>query len=176
MAHGARSSTDRQGLVRLSVGVPAAQQPALVTAVAIGGVCIVAGGLVAAISAPAPSEQASWAAGYLVLVAGVAQVGLALGWATLDGRDSRRATRAYPILWNSGNALVLAGTLAGLTVLTDLGGALLLAALIVLLPGLGSPRSRATARRRWLVRAYRGLVLILLISVPVGLVLARLRS
>ena len=34
-----------------------------------GVACIVAGGLVAAVTAPAATEHASWAAAYLVLVA-----------------------------------------------------------------------------------------------------------
>jgi hypothetical protein len=42
--------------------------------VILGAGAVVAGGLVAAASSVAPSAHASWAAGYLVLVAGVAQV------------------------------------------------------------------------------------------------------
>jgi len=35
----------------------------------VGVVCVVAGGLVAAATAPAPTEHGGWAAAYLVLVA-----------------------------------------------------------------------------------------------------------
>lgn len=41
---------------------------------AIGTACVIAGGFVAAVTAHAPAEHASWAAAYLVLVAGVAQM------------------------------------------------------------------------------------------------------
>ena len=47
--------------------------------VALGGMCVIAGGCVAAASSVTPSETASWAAAYLVLVGGVAQVFLGLG-------------------------------------------------------------------------------------------------
>ena len=148
----------------------------LLPAAVIGGLCIVAGGLLAAVSAPVPSEGTSWAAAYLVLVGGVAQVGLGFGQAMFNGSASTRTVVAQLVSWNAGNACVLAGTFAGLTALVDLGGLLLVAALMVLAPGLRSPPLPAGRSSRWLVWAYRGVVLLLLISIPVGLLLARLRS
>src|SRR5664280_2796146 len=72
------------------IEVPARRSAALPFA-AVGAACIVAGGLVAAVSAPAPSEHASWAAAYLVLVVGVAQAALGVGQALLALRvPSRR--------------------------------------------------------------------------------------
>ena len=44
-----------------------------------GGAAIIAGGIVAAVTDPAGWEHGSWTAAFLVLVAGVAQIGLALG-------------------------------------------------------------------------------------------------
>lgn len=160
------------GTVRVHDGlrlVPAPSWP-------IGTVCIIAGGLVAAVTAAAPSERASWAAGYLVLVGGVAQIALATGQAAFDRRVTAPTwARAVAAGWSTGNALVLGGTLAGLSVVTDAGGVLLLATLVLVLPGLRAPAPPRSAVSRWLLLGYRGLVVLLLASVPVGLVLAGLR-
>jgi hypothetical protein len=82
--------------------------------VALGAVCVVAGGLVSAASAFAPSEHAAWAAAYLVLLAGAL------------------ALVAWEVRGHAGRA-------------------------------------------RWPLRAFRGLVALLVVSIPVGLVLAQLR-
>lgn len=148
----------------------------MVPALVLGGLCIVAGGLVAAVTAHAPSEKASWAAAYLVLVGGVAQIGLSLGHAAFSGRSSYRTARAHLAAWNGGNALVVAGTIAGLVALTYVGGVLLVAALALLAPALRPQAAPSTGTGRWLLRGYRLLVVLLLVSIPVGLVLALLRN
>lgn len=174
---GMRGSGDGPGgEVRPPVVVLAGRRAALVPAAALGALCIVAGGLLAAASAPMPSEKASWAAAYLVLVGGVAQIGFGLGQATYHASASTRSVLAHLVGWNLGNALVMAGTLAGLTALTDVGGALLVAALLLLAPGLRSARGPVRRSIPWLLWGYRAVVLLLLISIPVGLVLARLRA
>jgi len=125
----------------------------------------------AAVSAPAPSEHASWAAAYLVLVVGAAQAALGVGQALLALRvPSRRNVAVQFTAWNLGNAAVLTGTLAGITTLVDTGGALLVVALLLL-------RGVRTGRepRTWLLWAFRLLAAVLLISIPIGLVLARTR-
>src|SRR5664280_1733410 len=152
------------------IEVPARRSAALPFA-AVGAACIVAGGLVAAVSAPAPSEHASWAAAYLVLVVGAAQAALGVGQALLALRvPSRRNVAVQFTAWNLGNAAVLTGTLAGITTLVDTGGALLVVALLLL-------RGVRTGRepRTWLLWAFRLLAAVLLISIPIGLVLARTR-
>lgn len=154
----------------------------------LGTLCVVAGGLVAAATAPTPSEHGSWAAAYLVLVAGVAQVGLGVGQAALAVRMPSVASRtAEFVAWNCGNALVIAGTLAGVTALVDAGGALLVATLALLVRGVRGARrtpvvadatttragGRSEGPRRLPLYAFRVLVLILLVSIPIGLILAR---
>jgi hypothetical protein len=82
----------------------------------VGVICVVAGGLVAAVTAPAATEHGGRAAAYLVLVAGVAQVGLGFGQALLaPGPLSARLVAIEVAVWNLGNAAVLAGTLLGAT-------------------------------------------------------------
>ncbi len=142
-------------------------------AAALGTACIVAGGLVAAVRAADPSEHGTWAAAYLVLVAGVAQVALAAGQALLAPRTPPTRTLAAELIaWNTGNAAVLVGTLGGATVLVDVGGALLTVALALLVSVVRS----AGRRRGWALYAFRLLVLILLVSIPIGLVLAGIRG
>ena len=143
-----------------------------------GTACTVAGGLVAAITATAPSEQGAWAAAYLVLVAGVAQVALGAGQAWLAPRPpSPRLLTAQFTGWNAGNAAVLAGTLLGVTSLVDAGGAVLAVALGMLVHGTRGARAGGAgalaARRRWSLHVFRLLVVVLLVSIPIGLVLAR---
>jgi hypothetical protein len=143
----------------------------------LGGGCVVAGGLVAAGTALAPSEQGAWAAAYLVLVGGVAQIGLAAGQAALVPRSSPRLALLQLTGWNLGNAWVLGGTLLGLTALLDAGAGLLMAALALFAHAVHAGSGPAqTTPRRWLLRGYRLLLGIILASIPIGLVLARLRG
>lgn len=144
-------------------------------AIVVGVVCIVGGGLVAAVTAPSPTEHGTWAAAYLVLVAGVSQVGLAVGQALLTTRTPAARTRvAELVTWNVGNAAVLTGTLTGTVWIVDLGGALLVAALALVVvavhrhPVQELGRSQALARR-----AFQLLVLLLLVSIPIGMWLGR---
>lgn len=139
----------------------------------LGTGCVVAGGLVAAATAPAPSTHASWAAAYLVLVAGVAQVVLGLGQAALAPHaPSGRQAAVQAGAWNAGNAAVLAGTLTGVLPVVDLGGALLVVGLAAVARPVRGHRPRAGWRWAWY--GFQGLVLVLLVSIPTGLVLARL--
>lgn len=131
---------------------------------------MIGGGLLSAVTAPAASEQSSWAAAYLVLVGGVAQIGLGLGSAALAPSLPTRASRiAILALWNAGNAAVIAGVLVGVTLLVDAGGVALVIALVLALRTIRHSTGPALARR-----AYWLLAAILAVSIPTGLVLARL--
>lgn len=141
---------------------------------------VVAGGMVAAATAAAPSEHGTWSAAYLVLVVGVAQLALGAGQALLAIEPPRRRLVFLQVgFWNAANASVLAGTVLGSKAAVYAGGA----ALVVVLLGLayttrGGRASRQHEARggRWLLPAYRTLVFVLLLSIPVGLVLATVRS
>lgn len=140
--------------------------------VALGTACIVAGGLVAAAVATSPSQLGSWAAAYLVLVGGVTQVALGAGPALLASRPpGRRAIAAELTGWNAGNGAVLAGTLLGATWLADIGAAALIVAIALALAGIrGAVRHPA-----WPLHLYRALIVLVLVSIPVGLVIAAVR-
>lgn len=137
--------------------------------VGIGTVCVVAGGMVAAVTARNPTESGTWAAAYLVLVAGVAQIALGVGQALLAAEVPPRLVVAELILWNCANTGVLAGSLLGVEPLIDAGGGLLV---VVLALFAHRVRGAGRAARRPLF-AYRLLVVALLVSVPIGLLLAR---
>lgn len=138
--------------------------------VAMGIVCVVAGGLVAAVTAMAPSEQGSWVAAYLVLVAGVAQAALGAGQALLaPAPPSRRVMASEFAAWNAGNAAVLVGTLVDVMPVVDAGGGLLVIALALWIAEVHG----VSRHGDWGLRLYRLLVGLLLVSILIGLLLAR---
>ncbi|MEO5724185.1 MAG: hypothetical protein ABIQ39_07755 [Ilumatobacteraceae bacterium] len=132
----------------------------------LGSTCIVAGGVTSAATAYNRSQHASWVVAYLVLVAGVAQVALGLGQAALSIKTPSKVTVTGELIaWNGGNVAVIVGTLLTTSLLTDVGGALLMIALALFV---------YTARgghAGWARQMFRITVLIILLSIPVGLVL-----
>lgn len=158
----------------MEVSFPLVGRREVLPSVLTGVLCVIAGGLVAAVTAPAPTEHGTWVAAYLVLVGGVAQAGLGVGQAMFTTQTSARVVAVEAVGWNVGNASVIVGTLLGVTALVDLGGAFLVIALILLARGVSPGAVRPVAGgARWYLRGYRLLVLILLVSIPIGLVLAR---
>lgn len=138
----------------------------------MGAVCIIVGGLVAAVTAPSPTEHASWAAAYLVLVAGVAQVGFGIGQAALmKEAPSSRLLLAEFIGWNLGNAGVIAGTVIENDVLLWLGSLVLIVTLGVLVWAVRGTKVTPGFHTR-VLWTYRLLVLIILVSMPVGLIIS----
>lgn len=141
-----------------------------------GVLCIVAGGLLAAVTASAPTQPTTWATAYLVLVGGVAQAGLGAGQILSTRYTPRLVIAAQVVGWNLGNAAVLVGALSNRTGLVDIGGALLVVVLILLTRALVTAGTRpVTGLWRWLRYGYGLLIILLIVSIPVGLVLARWR-
>lgn len=138
---------------------------------ALGAAWIVAGGLVSAAAAPAPSYHSSWAVAFVVLVAGVAQVGLGLGQAVLTDHGVGPAALGTELVsWNLGCAAVLVGALRDVVPVLYLGCVLLVVTLAV---ALWTTRGSA---QRGLLLAFRLVVVVLLISIPVGVVLQAART
>jgi len=137
----------------------------------MGTACVVSGGLLSAVTASAPSQHTAWISAYLVLVAGVAQVGLGVGqWLLARSRPSGGIVAAELVGWNLGSAAVIVGTLVDAVRLVDAGGVLLVLALVLVVHATRG----STSSWRWTRYAFRGLVVILLVSIPIGLVLARI--
>ncbi len=135
----------------------------------VGGVSIVAGGLVAAVTGPADWEQGAWVAAFLVLVAGVAQVGFAAGQAGLaPTAPTVSFVAAEVVSWNVACITIIAGTLISSPVAVTIGSALLVAAL-----GMAAfAVSGSDGSHRLVLWLYRVLLVVLLVSIPVGIALS----
>lgn len=154
-----------------------ARQMKVVPFVVLGVLGVVAGGLLAAVTAPAPTERATWAVAYLVLVWGVAQVGLGAGQGLCASRLSTGLVVAQVAGWNLGSGAVVAGTVSGVPAVADGDGALLVVTLILFARGLtGGPARRRAGVPSWGRWSYGLLITVLLVSIPVGLILLRLRA
>ncbi len=146
--------------------------------VVVGAGCVVLGGLVAALTGPLRLAQGSWLAAYLVLVCGVSQYAMGRVPALVAAAPTPdRCGWTQLGCWNLGNAAVVVGTLLALPAVVDLGAAFLAAGLtiawlVVRRTDTASKRSRAARATVWV---YRGWLLLLLVSLPVGMLLAQLR-
>lgn len=139
--------------------------------VALGGAAIIVGGLVAALTRPLGFDEGSWVAAYLVLVMGVAQIGLGAGQAVLAVDVPTVAVRWRQVLaFTAGSLAVIGGTLVGSPLVVLAGGAVLVAALILFL--LAVRGSRGPVIWLWFHRLF---VVFLAGSVVVGTVLSFLR-
>lgn len=139
--------------------------------VALGGVAVVLGGLTAAVTGPFDWAKGSWVAAYLVLVVGVAQY--VMGRMRPAGRRPDRSGWAQVVGWNLGSLLVVGGTLVATPVLVTVGSALLVVGLgHALLADLRAPE-RA---RPWVTWGYAAMLIVLLVSIPVGTILSHLRN
>lgn len=158
------------------VDVPADRLRASLPLLAAGVACIIGGGAVAAAVAPAPTEHGVWAVAYLVLVGGIGQLALGLGQSLLAPTvPGQRSLLAQLLGWNAGNALVIAGTILGASLAVDVGGALLVVVLVLASLGVrGAHRTHGGLVARWPLHAFRIVLLVLLVSIPIGLVLERI--
>jgi hypothetical protein len=138
---------------------------------AAGAVSIIAGGLAAAVTGPTGWEHGSWVAAFLVLVAGVAQISLAVAPVELTTTPATARVAAVECaLWNAGCLTVIAGTLVSNPVAVTIGSAPLVATLAISFLAVHVPVGHPR-----LAFAYRALIIVLLASIPVGVALAWIR-
>lgn len=150
-----------------------ARWPAMRPFVVIGVPSIVAGGLVAAVSRPTGFDLGPWLAAFLVLVSGVAQLALGIGQAWLAADPpARPVVRVELVTWNVGIAATVAGSLSSAPVVSTIGSVATAAALAVFLGTVGRGAAGPGSRDRVLLVVYRLIVLVVLLSTPIGLVLA----
>lgn len=138
---------------------------------------VIIGGLVAAVTDPLSLSRGSWAAAYLVLVAGVAQSSMGIArmlWPTDTGAP-QGASNGWPqfAFWNLGNAGVIVGTLLGAPLVVFVSSVLLVAALALAL--VATAHSKTASTRKLLI-TYRVFLFILAVSIPVGIVLSAIRN
>lgn len=159
-SHGAATSAESTTTQRWRSTVPM---------LAAGGVSIVAGGLVAAVAGPTDWDHGSWVAAFLVLVAGVAQIGVGAAQAQLAPVAPTVGFAAVAcVLWNAGCMTIVTGTLLSNQVAVSIGSTLLAAALAMSTFAL---RGSGIQPRQFLL-PYRVLLLVLLTSTPIGIALA----
>ena len=139
----------------------------------LGGVSVITGGAVSAAAALAPSYTAAWAVAYIVLVAGVAQLVLGLGQAQLaPHQPSGRVVAFEAVAFNLAHVAVLLGTIAGTAWVVDIGAGLVVLALALFI---WSVRG-ASGGNRWLLYGFRLMILIVLITTPIGVAIAHLKA
>ena len=139
----------------------------------VGAGVVIIGGLVAAVTGPLYLTKGSWAAAYLVLVAGAAQVAMGSARQRWQRNGSHAQGWAQFALWNLGNVAVIAGTAARLPAVVVAGSLLLVAALV--LAFLAMIR-RGGGEDRMLMLGYCILLVMLAVSIPIGVVLSAIRN
>lgn len=119
-----------------------------------------------------------WLALHLALLGGVSQLVLGAGQffvcaflATTP--PSRRVAGAQLATWNTGILLVALGVPTGLTGLTDAGGILIVAGLVLFASALRAMQRRSLQRARWAVRWYQASAACLGAGALIGILLAR---
>lgn len=168
MFHGGMTANPSSRVDPAGIAAPGREDLLLL---ALGGLAIVAGGLVAAVTGPLSLDHGSWLAAYLVLVGGVASVavGAAQTW-LVTTRASGGASVAQVLAWVVGNIGVVVGSLTGSSAVVIVGGALLVVSLVIALTAALRVRHRALG---W---AYRAVLAVVAVSIPVGLVLSVIRN
>lgn len=141
----------------------------------MGALGIIGGGVAAAVTRPTDWHLGSWCAAFLVLVVGVAQIGLGAGQAALSPTAATRSlVLAEFLAWNLGSAAVIVGTLVDSPAVVSIGSIVFLAAIALATFG-ARGHSGLTGRARLLLHAFRALLVLLLVSTPIGIVLSWLR-
>lgn len=137
--------------------------------VVLGAMGVVGGGLLSAALAPIASYHSSWAVAYIVLIAGVAQIVLGVSQTALTGGTVRaRTVAAQAVCWNLGTAATVFGTLADVVPVLYVGAVLQVSTLVLVL------YTTRHARAGWVAVTLRLVSVLLLISVPTGIVLQAL--
>lgn len=147
------------------------RQRAAVPFAVVAGLAILAGGLLAAAVAHAPTQPAVWTTAYLVLVAGMAQLGCGAGRVYLAKHPPAAGRIGLEcVAFNLGNAGVIAGTLVECFPIVAVGGLLLTAALALWLRGVRGTGNRA------LLHAYRLLLAVVFVGAATGVTLSAVQA
>ncbi|TAL73411.1 MAG: hypothetical protein EPN56_08010 [Rhodanobacter sp.] len=128
---------------------------------------LIAGGLIAAVIARAPTQPLVWMVAFLVLVTGVAQMVLALGQGLLpEHLPSARWRAGEWWLFNLGNLGVIVGTLRTQPLCVTVGTALFIASLVAFYLGVRGGKAGL------LLHAFRTVLVVVCAGACVGLALS----
>lgn len=167
--------TERKGIdpeLGTPLGSSAATHRAAVAMATVGCGAVILGGLIAAATDPIDLYRGSWMAAYLVLVVGASQVVMGTARKVHGERKDSWAWTQFGC-WNAGSAIVIAGTLSASPTSVSLGSVLLLVALGIAINAARGLPMGSPFRLRML--AYRAVLGILALSIPVGILLSFLR-
>lgn len=147
--------------------------PTTIIFAALSAFVIVIGGLISAFTARRPTRIASWASAYLVLAVGIIQLGIVSAWHGL-GQPEVTAAWSALLIYNLGNLSVIVGTLLKKRArrspqLVNLGGLLIALAMLLLLTTVRN------AKLSWTLIGFLALVVVILVSMPIGLILSNKR-
>lgn len=138
-----------------------------------GAVGVVGGGIAAAVTGPTDWVRGSWVAAYLVLVVGVGQIVLGAGQGLLArSAPPPRIVWLEWLLYNASAAVVIVGTLIHRPGVVAVGSVILLAALLMFAFAL----PLAKRRHHLGTLLFRAVLLVLIVSTPVGVILSLTRS
>ena len=145
-------------------------RPFITLFVVCGALAGILGGVLSAFTASAPTTFTAWASAYLVLVVGVVQIGFGLVCHQLVHRSRRAVAWLAFTLYNLGNIAVIYSVLMKETGgnserLVDIGGALLLVAVLGLCYGVYG------AKWSWTLGVFYIAAIVIIISTPIGLFL-----
>jgi nitrite reductase (NO-forming) len=139
---------------------------------------LAAGAVAAVVYATGGSWWTRWTALHLVFVGGVSQ--LVLGAAQFfvcaflaTDPPGRRMVAAQLACWNAGAILVAVGVPRGADAITEPGGILLTAALVLFVASLRGMQRRSLQQARWAVRWYLAAAGCLALGAAVGVLMAR---
>jgi nitrite reductase (NO-forming) len=175
----ARRACPRTGRRRANALPPGAVRPSdlLVGFFAIAVLWLLAAAVAAVAAVVGGVYEARWVALHLAFLGGVSQ--LVLGAAQFfvcaflaTDPPAGRAVRAQLAVWNAGVLAVAVGVPAGLTALSGVGGALLLAGLALFAAALRAMQRRSLQRAPWAARWYLAAALALAGGALLGPVIA----
>lgn len=142
----------------------------------VGMMGVIGGGIAAAVTGPTDWDQGAWFAAFVVLVVGVAQIGLGVGQAALGSTvPSKVAVAAQVATWNVGCAFVVAGTLASSPLVATVGSLIVLVCLAIA-GKIAVGHSALDGTARLALALYRLLLVVLVVSTPIGIALSWIRN
>lgn len=141
--------------------------------IASGIAGVLGGGVAAAVTGPTDWERGSWVAAYLVLVVGAGQLALGACQAILAREvPPTRLAWCEWLLFTLSSIGVITGTLVHRSWIVVVGTVILAVALVLF--GVGAPLD--SARHRTAANVYRIVLLILVVSAPIGVILSIVRE
>lgn len=144
---------------------------------AAGLISLLAGAAVAIVHAVDGGYWSHWVSLHLLFLGGVSQLVLGAGQFFVcaflaTDPPGERMVSAQLVAWNAGTVLVAAGVPGSRTALTDAGGALIIAGLVLFVVSMVRMERRSLQQARWAVRWYEASASALAVGAVLGVLMA----